>query len=285
MRIAVVAVALIGCRDIHEQPYTQYPDAYRKPDAGLPLVTGICDVGDGDLISPPPTAHTPPCAQGLDSPDPLFGDIGELPGEYAALHALCTRMNRAPDTRDDLTDPELAADLHAFFLSLVDKPPLQRALANLPADPEVRANTLEGVWLTHNAFEHVFCGELSFNGTVGGLHMWSEYYAEERAGRMNYICTVEGPNDPVISTSSFRWLYDVETGDSALKPVGGFIVGASPACLLGMGYAALGAGAHTPLVDNAPSFRADTYGEQRDWVFVVGGVSIVTMYPRADLSK
>lgn len=283
MRAALLAIVLMGCRDIHEQPHTPLVDAAPRPDAGLPLVTGICEVGDSDLVTLPTTQKTPPCGSGVDAQGPLFSDIGALGGEYDALHALCARMNRLPDTRDDLDDPELAADLHAFFLSLVDKPPLQRALANLPADPEVRANTLEGVWLTHNAFEHVLCGELTYNGTVGGLHMWSEYYAEERAGRMNYLCTVEGPDDPVISTNSFQWQYDPETGSLAYKPVGGFIVGASPACLLGLGYAALEAGAHTPRVDGAASFTADTYGERRNWVFVVGGVSIVTMYPRAAL--
>lgn len=283
MRVALLALSLAACRDIHEQPHTPYPDAFYKPDAGLPLVTGICEVGDSDVIATPPTAKTPPCGTGVDAPEPLFGDIGALGGDYDALHALCDRMNHLPDTRDDLVDPQLAADLHAYFLSLVDRPPLQRALANLPADPEVRANTLEGVWLTHNAFEHVMCGELSGNGTVGGLHMWSQYYDEERAGRMNYLCTVEGPNDPVISTNSFQWQYDPETGALAYKPVGGFIVGASPACLLGLGYAALEAGAHTPKINNTASFQADTYGERRDWVFVVGGVSIITMYPRAQL--
>lgn len=281
MRAALLALALVGCRDIHEQPRTPRADASPRPDAGLPLVTDICETGDSDVITPPPTAKTPPCPG--DATTPLFGDIGELTGDYAALHALCTRMNRLPDTRDDLTDEQLAADMHAFFVTMVGKPPLQRALANLPDDPEVRANTLEGVWLTHNALEHVLCGELSYNGTVGGLHMWSEYYAEERAGRMNYLCTVEGPDDPLISTNSFQWQYDPETGALAYKPVGGFMVGASPACLLGLGYAALQAGAHTPAVDNTASFTADTYGERRNWVFVVGGISIVTMYPKAKL--
>lgn len=284
MRVFVVCVALLaGCRDIHEQPHTPHPDAFHKPDAGLPLVTGICNVGDSDVITLPVTQKTPPCGPGVNAPDPLFSDIGMLDGDYAALHAICARMNRLPNTRDDLNDPELQAAIHAFFVSLVDRPPLQRALASLPADPEVRANTLEGVWLSNNAFEHVMCGELAYNGTVGGLHMWSEYYEEERAGRMNYLCTVEGPNDPVISTNSFQWQYDPEGGGLALKPVGGFLVGASPACLLGLGYAALEAGAHTPKVDNTASFQAETYGETRSWVFVTGGISIVTMYPRAQL--
>lgn len=281
MRIALYALPLLGCRDIHEQPYAPRVDASPRPDAGVPLVTGICEVGDTDVITPPPWAKTPPCPG--DSAAPLFGDVGALGGDYEALHALCMRMNRSPDTRDDLSDPQLASDLHAFFVTMVSKPPLMRALADLPDDPEVRANTLEGIWLTHNAFEHVLCGELSYNGTVGGLHMWSEYYAEERAGRMNYLCTVEGASDPIISTNSFQWQYDPETGGLAYKPVGGFIVGASPACLLGLGYAALQAGAHTPPVNNGTSFQADTYGERRNWVFVVGGISIVTMYPRAAL--
>lgn len=283
MRVLLLGVcaALAGCRDIHEQPRTPLVDASPRPDAGLPLVTGICEVGDSDVVAAPPFAKTPACGTGIDSPAPLFADIGALGGDYDVLHDLCSRMNRLPDTRDDLTDAQLAADMHAFFVSLVDKPPLQRALANLPADPEVRANTLEGVWLTRNAFEHVMCGELSSNGGVGGLHMWSEYYAEERVGRMNYLCTVEGPNDPVISTNSFVWQFDPESGGTAYKPVGGFLVGASPACLLALGYAALEAGARTPALDNAASFTADTYGERRNWVFVVGGISIVTMYPRA----
>jgi len=283
-RVFVVCVALlVGCRDIHEQPHTPYPDAFHKPDAGLPFIANICQVGDSDVIPSPPTQKTPPCGNGANSPDPLFGDIGMLDGDYAALHAICMQMNRLPYTRDDLDNSQLHADIHAFFLSLVDRPPLQRALASLPADPEVRANTLEGVWLSNNAFEHVMCGELTNTGTVGGLHMWSEYYAEERAGRMDYLCTVEGPNDPVVTTNSFQWQYDPEGGGLAYKPVGGFLVGASPACLLGLGYAALEAGAHTPKIDNAASFQAETYGETRGWVFVVSGISIVTMYPRAAL--
>lgn len=250
--------------------------------AGVTPLDGLCRLDDGDL---PPIApvvdKSLACGLGTDAPGPLFtNDLGTLPADYVTLHALCQRMTPDPGTRDDLASPPLAADLRAYLRSLLDRPALQRALAHVGPDPEARLGALADVWLRGNALEHVLCGDLNPNGNVGGLHLWAELYLAEREGRANYLCRREGENDPVVASVSYTWTPPGRV-DPAPKPLGSFVIGMSPACLLAVGYTAITGGV-APKPGSMPSFRAELYGATRDWALGVEQGALVTVYPLAE---
>jgi hypothetical protein len=247
----------------------------------LPLVTGVCESGDSDNGAVPVSAKTPACAPPImiDASDALFSDAGDPGADAIALHALCARMNPVLATRDDLADSQLAADLHAYLVMLVDRPPLQRALSALPTDAETRANALATIWLPANGFEHVLCGELNGDDTVGGLHQWSEYYLAEREARGDFLCTQGGATDQSVDMLAYRWKAP-GASTFAIKPLGSFFVGASPACTLALGYAAHAVGIPSASGDTA-NVRAALYGATRDWVLAYQNDAIVTLYPHA----
>lgn len=252
-------------------------DAPAPTDAGAPE---LCQKGDDDLVAPLPTlARTPICVRNLSPDDPglLFGDAGALSDDYTALHALCVRMNPAPGTLDHLRDPALAADLRAYFAKMIERPAMRRALADVPADQ--RLETALAIWLDLNGFEHVLCGELNPSGSVGGLHMWSEYYLAEREGRADYACTVD-PRDEAIASIGYRWLPPgrVDAGD---KPIGSFFLGMSPACLLAVGVHAVRGGVKGR-PDAGPELRISVYGRERSWEVGFQGGAITTLFPLAE---
>jgi hypothetical protein len=248
------------------------------PDAGA---EELCQITDLDRAATIPTlARTPVCTGTLTPDDaaPLFSDVGTLPADYTALHALCARMNPAPGTIDTLTDATLDADVRAYLTTLLDRPPLARALAGVPDGQ--RLATVASVWLDLGAIEHVLCGDLNPNGNVGGLHLWSEYYQAEREGRADYACTVQVDRDDAVATFAYRWRPPGKT-DTAPKPLGSFLVGMSPACLLAVGVRAVTDGVE-PKPGDQPAFRARLYGREREWVLGVTAGSIVTLYPHGE---
>lgn len=274
---------LLGCGDSRSVPdaHTDAP-ADVAIDAALPLLGGVCLESDGDVGVVPVAAKTPMCI-GMGQPDsaaPLFADVGTLGADYTALHALCGRMDPAPDTHDALSNAQLASDLHAYFVGLVAQPALQRALASLPADADMRASALEAVWFPNNGFEHVMCGEVAPNNTVAGLHLWSEYYQAEREGRADYLCTQQGATDPAIAATQFTW-QPPGSSTGLTKPLGSFFVGASPACILALGYVATHDTAVLDAHGDVANLRAELYGQTRDWVLAMPGRTIVTLYPHA----
>jgi hypothetical protein len=247
-------------------------------DAGV-AIGDVCLRDDGDLPRIAPEVDTSlDCVEDeTDVPGRLFtNDVGELPPEYAALHALCARMDPAQETRDDLADPALAADLRTFFRSLLARPALARALSGLPSDPEARVEALSRIWLAKNGFEHVLCGERNTNGSVGGLHLWSELYFAEREGRANYRCR-RGVSDPAVLAIRFDWQPPGRT-DFARKPLGSMVPGMSPACMLAVGYVALSSRASA---DKNSSFTASLYGASRQWILSTDDDAIFSVYPTA----
>jgi hypothetical protein len=257
------------------------PDALHdaRPDGPTLSLDHLCMVGDPDIGPVPVSTKTPACTEASDTATPLLTDVGPLTADAIALHALCARMNPTIETRDDLADPQLAADLHAFFVGLVDRAPLQRALAALPADPDMRARALEAAWLPNNGFEHVLCGELNANGTVSGLHQWSEYYQAEREGRADFLCTKGGATDQTVDMIKYQWKAP-GASTFAVKPTGSFFVGASPACTLALGYTVAQLGIPNPVGDTA-SLHATMYGVTRDWVSALENGALITLYPHA----
>lgn len=253
-------------------------DAAKAPPLSL---DGLCEVDDGDLSARALEIDTSlDCASnGTDSASPFFtSDLGELPGDYTDLHALCARMNPTAETRDDLTDPRLARDLRTYLRSLVGRPALARALAALP-DDEARVDALARTWFTRNAFEHVLCGELNPNGTVGGLHQWSELYLAEREGRADYRCR-RAEVDPVVSTIRFDWK-PPGRASYARKPTGSFPLGMSPACFLAVGYVAASARTASGNAAEGSTFRATLYGATREWTLAMDSGGMLSLYPLA----
>lgn len=251
-------------------------------DAGLPLLSDVCRADDGDQPAILPTvAEAPQCVAGIlvDSTGSMFTtDLGTLPDDYTALHALCARMDPTANTRDDLDDASLAADIRGYFTSLLARPALARVLSHLP-DDAARITALELAWLKSNGFEHVLCGDLNPNGNVGGLHLWSEAYLAEREGRLDFACRI-APVDPHVATTTFFWDPPGPTG-STLKPIGGFHIGMSPACLLAIGYQAVRTGV-VPVPGNQPALRAELYGVTRGFALGLHNGGIVTLFPIAE---
>ena len=283
MRRFVLLLCLLGCAPSasdHVDASTALQDAFVAPafDAGdgLPQIDDLCRTGDGDAILGLVANETLTCSSGADAPALLFPSLPALPAEYAALHALCGRMNPVASTRDDLADPALAADLRAWMTSLLSHPALVRAFAGGPSDADAQVAALEAAWLPQNGFEHVFCGELDPMGGVWGLHVWSEWALAEAEGRANYQCTVAALDRHDVVTMRYQWMPEGRT-TFANKPVGSFQVGLSPACMLALGYVAIQRHVQSTAGSSA-SFHARMYDEEVGFSFVPQDGAIVTMF-------
>lgn len=108
---------------------------------------------------------------------------------------------------------------------------------------------------SRNGFEHVFVGEQSSGGRIGGYHFWYKYWLddggmdlEDKEGqdRISFNSLeydrAEGPGElvPEVATFSYNWdAKDFEGGrDQDLgKSTGGFFVGCSPEGLMAMATA------------------------------------------------
>jgi hypothetical protein len=167
------------------------------------------------------------------------------------------------------------AALRALLARLVERPALKRALADVPA--ERRVDALAEVWLASNAFEHVLCGEVNPEGTVGGMHLWSEYYLAERAGRARYLCSRMGQDDDDVATFHFDWQPERLT-TRHVKRIGGFHLGQSPACLLALGYLAIARNCR-PSDGVKTAFRSVIYGKPVEWVFWTNERGLITLFP------
>lgn len=245
---------------------------------GLPRIDDLCLADDGDAVIGLVANETLLCTAGTNASMPLFPMLGALPSDFTRLHALCARMDPTASTRDDLSDPALAADVTAWMTDLLARPALMRAFEGGPSDPAARVAALQAAWYPQNAFEHVLCGELDPSGTgVWGLHLWSEYAQAEGEGRAQYECTRAALDRHEVATVRYRWQPQGRTS-FAEKPIGSFQVGMSPACLLALGYVALSRG--VPTTPGAtPSLHARMYGEEVSFTFASSGGSITTMFP------
>jgi len=86
-------------------------------------------------------------------------------------------------------------------------------------------------------FEHVFIGEEGSSKGFGGYHFWYKYYLEELAGLVNYLGfnyggVDGGENEPYVATLAMTWKVGKK---DQLKPISGFMVGASPELILAWG--------------------------------------------------
>lgn len=286
--LVFVAPAAVACASACGASSTSSDPAPAPLDASAPAEDAeadaaggdLCQASDGDLVPTVPAVAKAPRCTGTLMPDdaaPLFADVGALPADYATLHALCARMNPEPGSLDHLTDASLEADVRAYFATMLERPAMRRALAGVPESK--RLDTALSVWLDFGGFEHVLCGDLNPNGTVGGLHLWSEYYLAEREGRADYACTVDAKDERVAAVA-YRWRPPGRT-DSADKPLGSFLVGMSPACLLAVGVRAVRDGVEGK-PGNEPAFRARLYGVERGWALGVAAGSVITLYPLAE---
>ncbi len=284
-RAVLVLGGMLGMLACRESVIGTYPDLSAEQDAGppkRPLLVDVCRLDDGDLVAPLiDVRRGAACANGDGGTSTalLFSDKrgAVFPPEYPQLHALCGRMNPAPKTQDHLVDAALAADLRALLSSLLARPALQRALADVP-EPE-RLAALEAAWLPGNAFEHVLCGELGLGGQVGGLHQWSEFYYAEREGRADYQCALEPVGDEDVVTIRFSW-QPPGTPSFVEKPKGGFHVRMSPACTLAIGYLALRDQIRPSMVGGV-ALRAEVYGRELYFALGLTDGAILTLYPVA----
>lgn len=281
LALGAFALAALACEGEHDGARTASDDV--TSDAAAPVepveLATLCRLDDGDTPARAVEVDTEAaCVDDTTNvPHPLFtNDVGELPAEYAALHALCGRLDPRPGTRDDLTSPDRAAEIRAFLRSVLERPALARALAGLGDDPEARLDALSRAWLAGGGFEHVLCGEVTDKGRVGGLHLWSELYFAEREGRADYLCR-RGPADPAVLAVRFEWRAP-GVADPARKPYGSMVPGMSPACLLAVGYSALAAREDW---GKGGQFTTDAYGATRAWVLSVEDGAIYSVYPNA----
>jgi hypothetical protein len=243
----------------------------------------LCLGEDPDLLRPlPVAAETATCAPGflVDASEAVFPDLGQLPSDYSDLHRLCAMMDPAPSTYDHIASSTLAAAIDDYLRMMLDRPALQRAMVSVSSSTAARLEALRHVWLAANGFEHVLCGELNPNGSVGGLHMWSEFYLAEREARANYLCTVEGLDDPDVMSIRYEWTPPGRTTPS-LKPIGSFHVGMSPACLLALGYYAIDARIEAQ-PGARPSFVATIHGQPVSFALGVSDGAILSVFPLAD---
>ena len=243
----------------------------------------LCAASDGDAFPGIPTHHEVACGGGAEH-GPLFAPIeGPLPGDFEAFQGLCGLMDPAPHT-NDVDKPEVREKIRETFAAIAERPAMKRALAKGAGAGKSAVDRISDAWLRTSAFEHVFCGESNGNGTVGGQHLWSRVYLEERAGRIAYTCSREGLADADVATVTYTWTPS-KLGTRIEKPVGGFHVGMSPACLL-----ALGVAAHEHACPSSEgvraAFRSRIYGSTVDWVYWTkpdGGM--VTLFPLAEDAK
>jgi len=278
---AALAAVCLGCAPTPSESDAAVDDAFvlvpLDVGDGLPQIDDLCRVGDGDAILGLVANETLACTSGADAPGPLFPTLPTLPSEYHALHTLCSHMNPAASTRDDLVDPALAIELHDWIASQLSHPALVRALSGGPTDPEAQIAALQAAWLGQNGFEHVFCGELDPTGSgVWGLHMWSEWALAESEGRANYQCTTAALDRHDVVTMRYQWTPEGRT-TPANKPVGSFQVGMSPACMLALGYVAMQRHVQATAGASA-SFHARIYDEEIGFSFVPMDGAIVTMF-------
>lgn len=248
-------------------------------DAGPPIE--ICRLDDGDVATPLPIAdETLLCAPMADAPGPLFPDVAPLPAEYAQLHSLCGLMDPTPVTLDHVANATLSRAIDELLTAVMERPALRRVLASVGTSTAAQLAALKRVWLDQNALEHVLCGDHNVNGTVGGLHLWSEFYFAEQEGRANYLCTVEGLDDPDVATIRFTWI-PPGAKEPSFKPIGGFHAGMSPACLLAIGYHAVETGV-IPLPGSAPAFQVTAYDQPVSFAIGIRDGGIITLFPVAD---
>lgn len=114
---------------------------------------------------------------------------------------------------------------------------------------------------------------------------WYKFYLEERAGRADYLYSLEGRSDPRIATIRFTWDPDGPGPRfrPLLKPIGGFTVGDSPAALLALGHLAVQLKSDRNQ-DARPDFAANINGARYRWVLVLDRRtgSLVSLYPLAN---
>jgi hypothetical protein len=279
-------VGLVACGQAPEvAPPRTSSAADVAPIAGCTdaVFQDLCARADGDAFPGIPSHHEVACGAGPDH-GALFAPIeGALPGDFEAFQGLCGLMDPAPHT-NDVDKPEVREKIRETFATIAERPAMKRALARGEGKGKSAVDRMTDAWLRTGAFEHVFCGESNGNGTVGGQHLWSRVYLEERAGRIAYTCSREGLSDADVATVTYTWA-PAKLGARIEKPVGGFHVGMSPACLV-----ALGVAAHEHACPSSEgvrtAFRSRIYGANVDWVYWTkpdGGM--VTLFPLADDAK
>ncbi len=129
-------------------------------------------------------------------------------------------------------------------------------------------------------FEHVFAGEVSKRGKVGGFHWWYRYYVEEQAGRLRYDNSIaNAPSAADMVTVRFHWDPDgpgpIREGR---KSRGSFIVGCSPQVMLAIGHITVEtARARTGSVPGWFYVETPPY----KWQIGTDGGTIRTLYPMA----
>lgn len=250
-------------------------------DAGVedigPFLDNACLLGDLDILHPLPTANESLECSFLptDATEPLFSELGTLPGDFSAVRSLCGMMDPTFGTSDHEDNAQLVEELTRFFLMMADRPAVRRAMAHLGHDTQQRARALADVWLPLNAFEHVFCGNIADDGTVGGQHFWAEYYFAEREGRANYLCSHGGLDDEDVVSIQYTWTPPTETS-TRIKPIGGFHVGMSPACLLALGFFAVQA--EIPSQGSEMAFQAQVYDKTVDFALLWRNRRLITIF-------
>jgi hypothetical protein len=263
----------------------------------------------GCLLSAPGCERTPPSESAFekllntihefDEPDRIVAPIhevtsdgnaylfAELPPEsppdptYEATLALCEAFDPGPETRDDTQDS--VSQQVDRYLALVSE---KSAIRFVLQETSTTVRELRATWFGQGrGFEHVFCGEARSDGKVGGYHWWYKFYREERAGRVDYLYSLEGTTDSRIATIRFTWDPD---GPGTrfrpfLKPIGGFTVGDSPAALLALGHLAVQLKLDRNQ-DAGADFVANINGAPYRWVLVLDRRtgSLVSLYPLAN---
>jgi poly(U)-specific endoribonuclease len=145
---------------------------------------------------------------------------------------------------------------------------------------------------SRSGFEHVFVGEQSTSGKIGGYHFWHKYYLDDNAGLSNYADgkdnmryngtryrdkEAEGVSVPEVVTLSHVWdAYDYENGtkvNNLSKSIGGFWVGCSPEGLMALGMVRFQSFSPTTAEINSAKYLLKLFGD---------GTSINTFYPQFD---
>lgn len=258
--------------------------------AALSACEGSPPPGAGDLLL---TIHE------LDRPDRVEVPIQEVTGNgdaylfadlpattrldpiYEATLALCAAFDPSPESRDD-EQAGVSEQVDRYLALISEKPAIRVALR----ETGTSVKELRATWFgPDRGLEHVLCGEARPDGKVGGYHWWYKFYREERAGRVDYLYSLEGTTDPRIATIRFTWDPDGPGArfPALVKPIGGFTVGDSPAALLALGHLAVRL--HLDRDQEAgPDFVANINGTRYRWVLVLDRLtgSLVSLYPLAN---
>ena len=263
--VMLASLLLPACRALHRCGAEAISDRIRELDGPDQLVAEIHETME-------------------DGVERLFGWVS-LEGadpSYEATYELCRLFDPTPDTRDD-QDPVVSAAIDRYLELIAEKPVIRYALSVTRSSISDLRNTWFG---PTRAFEHVFAGEISADGSVGGYHWWYKFWREEQQGLVDYTRTVEGIDDPRIATICFTWDPDgvAKRFSTHEKSIGGFTVGDSPCALLALGFIALKCGLNRYDWERRPDFKANLNGRQYEWVVVVteDRANLVSLYPLAN---